>query len=316
MRNVHSSSQMVVEIYPEGSAEFPMFSRTQYLSGAQGGLEPGSTVVEVKAHLPGGSLWYNLTGADVQTLRRFSIDHDTGRVTAASRLEPSAIKPYYDFLVSAHNRVDPRKYAETSVSSAATRRAATVILHLSEMSPRCPKFHFSEHFGTVRETSPPDTVVIPSLSVQDLNKFEKLSYQITEDNSNDNFYVDVRSSNVSLRVKKPLDRDSMPPALQGIYTLTVTATNSKCASSVRLRILLEDVNDNSPVFEKNDFIIELNENSPPGHVVAHLTATDRDELDLNKLRYFVIDGKSNDITSITANSLTFGGNIFREENYL
>ncbi|UYV72309.1 hypothetical protein LAZ67_9002572 [Cordylochernes scorpioides] len=72
--------------------------------------------------------------------------------------------------------------------------------------------------------------------------------------------------------------------------INVTATNSKCASSVRLRILLEDVNDNSPVFEKNDFIIELNENSPPGHVVAHLTATDRDELDLNKLRYFVIDG--------------------------
>lgn len=52
--------------------------------------------------------------------------------------------------------------------------------------------------------------------------FFQISYQITEDNSNDNFFIDTRAFNVSAKIKKPLDRDSMPITLQGMYTLTVS----------------------------------------------------------------------------------------------
>lgn len=52
--------------------------------------------------------------------------------------------------------------------------------------------------------------------------FVQISYQITEDNSDDNFVLDTKQNVISLRVKKPLDRDNMPAILQGVYTLTVS----------------------------------------------------------------------------------------------
>ena len=68
---------------------------------------------------------------------------------------------------------------------------------------------------------------------------------------------------VALKVKKPVDRDAMPAFLQGVFTLTVAASNSKCAGNTRVRIHIEDVNDNSPVFDKSEYNVELEE---VGHV--------------------------------------------------
>lgn len=42
-------------------------------------------------------------------------------------------------------------------------------------------------------------------------------------------------------------------------TWQVTASNYKCSGSSRVKVYVEDVNDNSPVFEKNDYIVELEE---------------------------------------------------------
>ena len=67
----------------------------------------------------------------------------------------------------------------------------------------------------------------------------------------------------------------MPKFLQGIYTLTVSASNHRCTSNIRIKVLIEDVNDNNPMFEQSEYIVELKENTPVGHVVTTLTATDR-----------------------------------------
>lgn len=294
-----TTKELKIEVYKETIEEpSPVFTSAQYFVQTDTALEPGASVLTPRATIPNGSpVWYNITSLNQGHLniKRFTIDHDTGRISTTNRLDPADYERkqlVYHFIVTAHNRRDPHYFAE-----------AGVVIRLLETNTRCPKFPFSEYYASIKENSQPDTVVTPDLLIEDVEKFsgQRLSYQVTEDNSNDNFYIDVRSSgvgspaNVSLRVKKPLDRDSMAKFLQGIFTITVTAGNQRCAANTRIKIFIEDVNDNSPVFEKNDFIVEVKENTPIGQVVTTLNATDRDEVDNGKLRYYIVEGNEEEV---------------------
>ncbi|XP_022692572.1 protocadherin Fat 4-like isoform X3 [Varroa jacobsoni] len=273
--------QMRVEVFTESiDNPSPAFSSAQYSIDAPSVLEAGASVLDARATIPDGSpVWYNITGDDGSHVRKFSINHDTGRIVTTSRLDAEK-QSLYHFMVIATNRRNSAEVTE-----------AGVVIRLADKNVRCPRFPFSEYFASVQENSPPDSQLLANLHAEDAEKFDKISYQITEDNSADNFYLDTSSLNtVSLRVKKPVDRDAMPTFLQGVFTLTVAAANSRCAGNTRVRIHIDDVNDNSPVFDQAEYHVELDENTPPGHVVVHVSATDRDGLDAGKLRYYVMEG--------------------------
>ncbi|OQR76891.1 protocadherin Fat 4-like [Tropilaelaps mercedesae] len=273
--------QMRVEVFTESiDNPSPAFSSAQYSIESPSVLEAGASVLDARATIPDGSpVWYNITGDDGSHVRKFSINHDTGRIVTTSRLDAEK-QHLYHFMVIATNRRNPAEVTE-----------AGVVIRLAEKNVRCPRFPFTEYFASVQENSPPDSQLLANLHAEDAEKFDKISYQITEDNSADNFYLDTSSPNtVALRVKKPVDRDAMPTFLQGVFTLTVAAANSRCAGNTRVRIHIDDVNDNSPVFDQAEYNIELDENTPPGHMVLHVSATDRDGLDAGKLRYYVMDG--------------------------
>lgn len=281
-----------IDVYRDSVDEpTPVFTSVQYIIETDSSMEPGATILSPRATIPNGAqVWYNLTGAESGRFKRFAIDHDSGRITTTTKLDPSdpnLKQTTYHFIITAHNRKEPLYYSE-----------AGVIVKLLDSQFRCPKFPFSQYYASISENSQVDTLILPDLLVEDVDKLAgtKLDYQITEDNSQDNFYVDVRNggvgqgANVSLRVKKTLDRDSMANFLQGIYTITVTAGNQRCSTSTRIKIMVEDVNDNNPVFEKEEYMVDLKENTPIGHVVTRLTATDKDEIDRNKLRYHIVEG--------------------------
>lgn len=44
-------------------------------------------------------------------------------------------------------------------------------------------------------------------------------------------------------------------------------------SKAHVQVNLEDVNDNSPIFDKNQYDVSVNENSAPGTVVATITVS-------------------------------------------
>ncbi|GIY34023.1 protocadherin Fat 2 [Caerostris extrusa] len=262
-----STVDLLVEVYKDTIDDpTPVFTSVQYSVNADGILEAGTTVLDVRATVPNGSpVFYNITGPEDTLIRGFNIDRETGRITTTTRLSADQ-ETLYHFLVAASNRNDQTRGAEAGVVVQLSDVSVVPSSHfrnisLSDASIRCPKFPFD------RRKCQPDSVVLPYLQVEDAHIFDRLSYQITEDNSNDNFFIDTMAFNV-------------------------TASNQRCSGNTRLNIFVEDVNDNSPLFEKKDFLVEVKENAPPGHVVVHLTAMDKDELDMNKLRYFIIDGNS------------------------
>ncbi|KAM9064805.1 protocadherin alpha-8-like [Sarcophilus harrisii] len=97
---------------------------------------------------------------------------------------------------------------------------------------------------------------------------------------NDYFILDVKSKNdqdklVELVLKKPLDREEVPE-----HHLILTASDGgkpELTGSVQLLILVLDVNDNAPTFERSEYEVKILENAANGTLVINLNASDEDE---------------------------------------
>ena len=73
---------------------------------------------------------------------------------------------------------------------------------------------------------------------------------------------------------KVLDRES-----REVYDLSISCRDfgqQPHTSSVPLKVLVTDENDNNPLFEKPLYEAALRENSPEGTVILKVTATDPD----------------------------------------
>lgn len=310
----------------------PIFSASQYSYELENIVDPGNVILRVKAKIPNGnSVYYNISS---DPTGQFVIDSSTGAISVLTKLDPesvnsNALNPFnkpssnnyllknqiISFIVNAYNKEDPYYASESSV-----------VIKMIDSSIKCPKFPFSQYYATIEENAPPNTIVLQDLMIEDYSKFEKqqLIYQITEDNSDDNFFIDVfnekYSSNqngstfvnlinaasnkmsVSLKIKKSIDRDSMSRYLHGIYTLVVTASNVKCSTRTMIKILIHDINDNSPYFGEQNYHVQLMENTQMNTVVTKVNATDKDELDFNQLKYYIVNGNEQQMFTINENS--------------
>lgn len=253
----------------------PIFSASQYSYDLENAIEPGNVILKVKAIIPnnGSPVYYNISS---DPTGQFIIDPSSGAISVLSRLDSESVNnnplsPYnklsfssflnknqiFSFIVNAYNREDPFYMSESSV-----------VIKMIDSSVKCPKFPFSQYYATIEENSPANTLVLNDLMIEDYRKYERqqLTYQITEDNSNDNFYIDMSNEkyttnlnassfvnlinaasnkmSVSLKIKKPIDRDTMSGFLHGIYTLVISASNIKCSTRTTVKILVLDINDN------------------------------------------------------------------------
>ncbi|XP_059918654.1 protocadherin alpha-C2-like [Gadus macrocephalus] len=98
--------------------------------------------------------------------------------------------------------------------------------------------------------------------------------------SSEHFAIEIQTGRdgskfADLILKKTLDREA-----QAVHRLVLTAVDGGVparsgTANIVVRVL--DVNDNAPSFHKENYQIELMENSPIGSLVLKMNATDRDE---------------------------------------
>ncbi|XP_020490160.1 protocadherin-17 isoform X2 [Labrus bergylta] len=147
------------------------------------------------------------------------------------------------------------------------------------------------------------------------------TYQVTRDDYN-TFSLDlkVRGDGTiypELVVQRPLDRED-----QSHHTLLLTAIDGgeyPRSGSMQINVRVTDSNDNSPVFEKSSYVIEIAENSPQGKVLIDLNATDQDEGSNGQVIYSFTGYASDriqDLFSIDPNTgvIKVQGEIDFEEN--
>lgn len=88
-----------------------------------------------------------------------------------------------------------------------------------------------------------------------------------------------------LSTSRPLDRES-----KAKYTLTLEALDQgipSLTSTVTLDISVLDLNDNSPVFPRSSYSVEVSEDASEGSLVLEVSASDKDEGPNSQVVYFL-----------------------------
>ena len=88
-------------------------------------------------------------------------------------------------------------------------------------------------------------------------------------------FFEVEISTGVIRPTAPLDRETLAQ-----HTISVVARDkgspSRTSSPVTMTIVVDDVNDNSPVFSQNLYSVNVSQNTGPGIPLLILAATDSD----------------------------------------
>lgn len=150
-----------------------------------------------------------------------------------------------------------------------------VPVHLADINDNAPVFNREIYEVSVPETSPPNTPVIRlKVTDRDEGKNAQVSLEIVGGNEGGEFRVNADTGMLYTAV--PLDAET-----KAFYTLTVSAidqgnTGTRKQSSAKVKINVQDTNDNDPIFEQSNMTIMVDENEPAGTTVTKVTARDRD----------------------------------------
>lgn len=153
-----------------------------------------------------------------------------------------------------------------------------VEVEVKDINDNTPEFPRKESSLEISENTAVGTRIPLDFAVDDdvgVNYIQ--SYQISV---NSHFSIDVLSradgvKYAELVLMKELDRET-----QASYALELVAMdggNPSRTGTTRINIRVKDYNDNSPVFDRNSFSVDLPEDAPVGTLLLDLNAEDPDE---------------------------------------
>ncbi|XP_017121894.1 fat-like cadherin-related tumor suppressor homolog isoform X1 [Drosophila elegans] len=181
----------------------------------------------------------------------------------------------YNLTLRAEDLGTPRRFAYKSVP-----------IQIKPESKNIPIFTQEIYEVSIPETAPINMPVIRlKVSDPDLGKNALVYLEIVGGNEGDEFRINPDSG--MLYTAKQLDAEK-----KSSYTLTVSAIDqanvgSRKQSSAKVKISVQDMNDNDPIFENVNKMISINENNLAGSFVVKLTAKDRDSGENSYISYSI-----------------------------
>lgn len=175
----------------------------------------------------------------------------------------------------------------------------TVVITVDDVNDNYPRFLEEHHQVSIREDTMIGTV-IATLKAKDDDlagsPAATLVYNITSGNDLGLFRIDNNSG--SLQVNNTLDCD----LASEFHNLVVMACDSDLVTPLcalaRIRIHLEDVNDNSPKFPVSEYLEFVGENEPIGTTVFSARASDLDRGIFGMLNYSIMSAAATGFSDI------------------
>ncbi|KAK2828340.1 hypothetical protein Q5P01_019374 [Channa striata] len=258
---------LILQDVNDNLPRFQLQNYVAYMREAQGYEMPIIQVVaEDKDTGQNAQVTYSIQSSGMSGL--FKIDPVTGSITTAAIMDRE-IFTQTKLVVTATDRGSPRLAGSATLT--------VIIIDQNDNSPTIP---------LPQELRIPENTLIGTeitlVTGNDVDSSPALSYSLHLDpTALGKFGIHRYSGGVSLTA--PLDFEE-----KTWYTLTVRATDSQHQTEANITILVEDINDNGPVFTHDLYQVTLPERTPPGSAVVTLTATDRDSGDNGKITYRVM----------------------------
>ncbi|CAL4061688.1 unnamed protein product, partial [Meganyctiphanes norvegica] len=253
------------------SAEGPMFSSVSYKSTIPEDIPIGSAVARVEAHSPSNlPLIYTIIDGNKDEL--FSLDYQTGVLLTATLLD-FELQPEHYLTVQAREPI--------SKLSACVQVSVT----LEDVNDNSPEFQDSLVKVRVSEAEPVGHMFIQvSTTDQDSGYGGKVRYFCI---TNCDLFA-VGSEDGRIKLKGKLDAEQ-----ERHHTITVMARDlglpSK-SSETEIVVEVTDLNDNSPIWEYEEYHCIHSPDAVSGHIVTSMIAYDADISQMEALEYRIHSG--------------------------
>ncbi|XP_058268024.1 protocadherin beta-16-like isoform X16 [Hemibagrus wyckioides] len=223
-----------------------------------------------------------------------------GRVTyymskTVDRLSDLFVVDQYSGEVILNGQVDFEKTSNYQVEIQAKDQgglsdSCKVVIEVLDINDNTPSIKIISMSNSISEESNAETVVA-MINVNDPDSGEngKVQCIITD---NIPFIITSSSNNFfSLQTDQELDRER-----EAEYNITVTCSDEgvpSLSSSTSLRLHISDVNDNAPVFERNNYQAYVVENNTPGLSIFTVKASDADSNQNARVSYILEESTVN-----------------------
>ncbi|XP_072571150.1 cadherin EGF LAG seven-pass G-type receptor 2 isoform X1 [Paramormyrops kingsleyae] len=254
----------------------PVFQSSHYTVNINENMPVGTTVVMISATDEDTGENSRITYVMEDSIPQFSIHPATGAVTTQMELD-------YEDQVS-------YTLAITAQDNGIPQKSDTTYLEISviDVNDNSPQFLQDQYQGSITEDVPVYTSVVQvSATDRDSGLNGRVLYTFQGGDDGDGDFI-IESTSGIVRTLRRLDRENVPK-----YDLRAFAVDKgfpALKTPVDIQVTVLDVNDNPPVFEKDEFDILVEENSPIGLVVAHISASDPDEGSNAQIMYQIVEG--------------------------
>ncbi|NXN86745.1 PCD23 protein, partial [Bombycilla garrulus] len=167
-----------------------------------------------------------------------------------------------------------------------------VSVRVLDENDNAPAFSRGEYRARLREDAPPGTAVCRLRATDpDLGANGEVRYAINRRQSDPDGYFAVEERSGVLRIRRPLDREE-----RALHRLVVEARDGGAqpegglSAQAFVRIEIEDINDNQPVFEQDIYMTSISSHTQPGTEIINVLATDRDSGIFGVVTYKICSG--------------------------
>ncbi|KAF7228987.1 transcript variant X3 [Nothobranchius furzeri] len=259
----------------------PVFQSANYQVTLSEENPVGSPVVVISATDEDTGENARITYIMEDNVPQFKIDPDTGVITTQMEIDYEDQASYTLAIIARDNGI-PQKSDTTYVE--------IIILDAND---NAPQFFRDIYKGNVLEDAPTYTSVLQiSASDRDSGPNGRVSYTFKGGNDGDGDFMIEPYSGI-IRTNRKLDRENI--AEYNLKAFAVDRGVPPLKAEVSIHITVQDINDNAPVFDKDEFSIDVEENSEVGSVVAHIVATDPDEGTNAQIMYQIVEGNNPEV---------------------
>lgn len=253
----------------------PVFDKSFYSVSVNEDVAVHTPILGINATSPEGqNIIYTIVEGD-QSLQ-FDIGFDTGVISVIHSLDYEAASSYQltiratDYLTGARAEVD-------------------VDVIVQDVNDNLPIFQKMSYRVILSETAMIGTPALQVIATdKDSEKNNVVRYQIFSGAHNSTDYFHIDSSSGLILTARMLDHELLPK-----YGFIVRATDNgfpPLSSEVSVIVMVNDMNDNPPVFNQLLYEAYVNELAPRGHFVTRVQASDADSSDFDKLEYSILSG--------------------------
>uniref|UniRef100_A0A3Q2QUY0 Protocadherin-16 n=1 Tax=Fundulus heteroclitus TaxID=8078 RepID=A0A3Q2QUY0_FUNHE len=265
-----STSQLLCVQVIDVNDEAPVFQQAEFEAQVMENRGPGATVFTITATDRDQGSNGHITYGGV-TEEGFVINPSTGVITTTKELDTES-QDHYTLTVYARDGGLPPNFAK-----------AVVHVEVQDVNDNVPVFAKLSYELEVPENQAPVELCFIKATDPDSGPGGELEYRIVAGDHDGAFQLHPNTG--ALSTSRGLDRET-----KAGYILEVVAMDRgspPLSATVKVEVKVLDVNDNSPVFKKNSYTVEVSEDAAEGFQVLQVSATDADD-DLNgKVLYFL-----------------------------